>query len=738
MFAKPLNALIKGLRSHRGKDEARYVSRMLAEIREEVKSADMEVKAEAVLKLAYLQMLGYQVASASFHVLEAMASTKFHVKCIGYLAAALCFSEDTEVLILSTNMIKKDLHSAAPLDVLTALSGLSHVITEELAQHLAGDIAMMLTHSRARVRKRAVLVLYSAIAKYPELLEQTWERLRDLLCDPDQGVVTAAVNVVCELARRNPAPFVPLSPQLFEILTTTTNNWLLIKVVKLFGALAPVEPRLTRKLVGPITRIISTTPAMSLLYECIHTAIIGGMLQGPAGDDLAQRCVDNLSQFLQDTDQNLRYIALLAMTKVLPMHPELVAQHQDTILACIRHPDITIRLRALELACGLASRESLVPIVASLLAYVEEGEEPAVALRGAEDALRAVLLTQSGTDTHPVAVPVPSSRRTGFVVQVAESILDLGSAEEYSRVQDPIWYCDVLLRLGILLNQSISARVADQLSEIVWRFPALRPAASERLAAVACDGTVDLFAESAPTCELVRAVASVCGAYPESLNDVPHMMRILLQDNVRALSPRIIAVAIQGTMKLLAWYTAQLEDSWDEDARTGLCALLAELALQLEPLLRIEDAEVHERAQESLQLFILLRTDLDAFQFPTAYAPLRLRTDEPSSKDPWAADSTTDDTPHAAPSARPAAPRALNLLRPLYFIRTDHEAYTPPPPLPAAFDLKSWIVPPSSWVGLARVPEKPKKVRQRVPASDPEESRDPVNLIYPRRATAQR
>ena len=65
MFERSLTALIKGLRSHRGRDEARYIALMLDEIRTEVKSGDMDVKAQAVLKLAYLQMLGYQASSVS-------------------------------------------------------------------------------------------------------------------------------------------------------------------------------------------------------------------------------------------------------------------------------------------------------------------------------------------------------------------------------------------------------------------------------------------------------------------------------------------------------------------------------------------------------------------------------------------------------------------------------------------------------------------------------------------------
>lgn len=61
-----------------------------------------------------------------------------------------------------------------------------------------------------------------------------------------------------------------------------------------------------RKLLPPITNLISTTPAISLLYECVRTCIVGGMLEGgsEAGDALARVCVEKLSGFLSDEDQN--------------------------------------------------------------------------------------------------------------------------------------------------------------------------------------------------------------------------------------------------------------------------------------------------------------------------------------------------------------------------------------------------------------------------------------------------
>lgn len=141
------------------------------------------------------------------------------------------------------------------------------------------------------------------------------------------AVVAAAVNVICELARRNPKDYLSLAPQLFHLLTSSSNNWMLIKIIKLvgntsilnsmflsfisqFGSLSPHEPRLVKKLQPPITELISTTPAISLLYECVHTCIIGGMLEGSSGDSLAKMCVSKLAAFIQDADQNRAFVSV--------------------------------------------------------------------------------------------------------------------------------------------------------------------------------------------------------------------------------------------------------------------------------------------------------------------------------------------------------------------------------------------------------------------------------------------
>ena len=86
MFEKSLQDLVKGIRAHK-RDPAAFVSTAIAECKRELKNVDPFVKAQAVRKLTYLQMLGYDVSWASFAIVETMSQPRFAHKRIGYLAA---------------------------------------------------------------------------------------------------------------------------------------------------------------------------------------------------------------------------------------------------------------------------------------------------------------------------------------------------------------------------------------------------------------------------------------------------------------------------------------------------------------------------------------------------------------------------------------------------------------------------------------------------------------------------
>lgn len=124
-FEKSLYDLIKGLRNNKGAEED-FIQNSLRECKAEIKLQDMGIppgrvslpschkhwtsadkKATALLKIIYLEMFGYDMSWASFHVLEVMSSSKYLQKRVGYLGAMQSFRPETEVLMLATNLLKK-------------------------------------------------------------------------------------------------------------------------------------------------------------------------------------------------------------------------------------------------------------------------------------------------------------------------------------------------------------------------------------------------------------------------------------------------------------------------------------------------------------------------------------------------------------------------------------------------------------------------------------------------------
>lgn len=60
LFDKNLNDLVRGIRNHK-EDEAKYIASCLEEIKQELRQHNLSVKTNAVAKLTYLQMIGYDI-----------------------------------------------------------------------------------------------------------------------------------------------------------------------------------------------------------------------------------------------------------------------------------------------------------------------------------------------------------------------------------------------------------------------------------------------------------------------------------------------------------------------------------------------------------------------------------------------------------------------------------------------------------------------------------------------------
>ncbi|KAL2119492.1 hypothetical protein VTJ04DRAFT_6453 [Mycothermus thermophilus] len=630
-FEKSLYDLIRGLRNHKG-NEKEYIQNCLKECRSEIRSQDMDVKATALLKLVYLEMVGHDMSWASFHVLEVMSSQKYHQKRVGYLAAVQSFRPDTDVLMMATNLLKKDVAASLPTIIALPISALPHIVTPSLAMSLLGDLLPRLTHSHAVIRKKTVVTLYRLALVYPEALRASWPKIKERLMDPDEdpSVTAAIVNVVCELGWRRPRDFLPLAPRLFELLVDGGNNWMAIKLIKLFAVLTPLEPRLVRKLLPPLTNLIRTTPAMSLLYECINGIIQGGILgEGEdfsAREEVATLCVNKLRGMVAgNSDPNLKYVALLAFNRIVVTHPFLVAQQEDVILECIDSEDITIRIKALDLVQGMVSSDNLVSIVSRLMRQLKASSVALNQQRNGSDGLDE---PDSGDEasagagrrrrTPDRAPPLPEN----YTVDVISRILRMCSQNNYANIIDFDWYIDVLSQLvrlappprardsdsdqsGSKYPADISENIGNELRTVAVKVEAVRAGAVRAAELVISRMASDLSPSRTVVLGALKPVAWMAGEYAVYLLSADDTLRYLLDLAPRIGDPEVLATVLQAIVKLFAYVAGDDRFPWTRERKSSVSLLMARVIHVLEPFASHPYLEVQERAVEFIELLKL-------------------------------------------------------------------------------------------------------------------------------------
>ncbi|CAG8908764.1 unnamed protein product [Penicillium egyptiacum] len=526
--------------------------------------------------------------------------------------------------MLATNLLKKDIVTSSIPNMLLPLITLPHIITPSLAMSLLPDILSRLSHSSPVVRKKTIVCLYRLALVYPEALKLAWPKIKDHLMDDqeDGSVTTAAINVVCELGWRRPHDFLPLAPRFFELLVDSGNNWMAIKIIKLFATLTPLEPRLTRKLLRPLTNIIQTTSAMSLLYECINGIIQGGILDGEDNlqerDEVATLCVGKLrGMILMDSDPNLKYVALLALNRIVATHPTLVSMQQDVIMDCLDDADVSIRLQALDLAVGMVSSDSLQPVVNRLLDQLQQASAPA-----------AELVDTPQTSESP---KVPTLWPNDYRTEVVHRILDLCSQKNYSEIVDFEWYVAVLVQLvGLLppseseddwshpkeqeampnLRMNAAFRIGTEIRNVAVRVKGVRMEATRAAESLMFVDNRSTFFPSGSTIGdgVLGPIAWVVGEYAECLLSPNRTLLSLIDISNASLPSTTLPLFLQAIPKVFVQIsqTSQPGDLW----KSEISLLLARVIEFLEGLAAHPDLDVQERAIEFLEVLRLAAESL--------------------------------------------------------------------------------------------------------------------------------
>ncbi|CAH9142681.1 unnamed protein product [Cuscuta epithymum] len=512
IFQRSLDDLIKGIRLFSGGcGESGFINKSVDEIRREIKSTDLQTKATALQKLTYLHSLhGVDMSWAAFHAIELSSSQSFMYKRIAYLAATLSFDPSTtDVILLLTHQLRKDLSSSNHQEVSLALHALSSISTVDLARDLTPELFSLLNSNKNIIRKKCIATVLKIFDLYPDSVRVCFKRLVENLECSDPGVVSAVVGVFCELATKDPRSYLPLAPEFYKILVDSRNNWVLIKVLKIFAKLAPLEPRLAKRLVDPICEHLRRTGAKSLAFECIRT-IMSSLSEYETAVKLA---IEKLAEFMADDDPNLKYLGLQALTTAVPKHSWAVLENKEFVIKSLNDVDVNIKLEALRLVMAMVSEDNVPEICRVLINYALKSDPE-------------------------------------FCNEILGSILSTCSKNVYEIIIDFDWYVSLLGEMARLPHCQKGEEIENQLVDISIRVRDARP----QLVRVGRDLLIDpaLLGNQYIHC-ILSAAAWVSGEFVQFSKNPHELIEALLQPRTSLLPPSIRAVFIQSALKVLTF-----------------------------------------------------------------------------------------------------------------------------------------------------------------------------------------
>lgn len=377
-------------------DERAVIQKESAAIRASFRedSHDHNIRRNNVAKLLYLFTLGERTHFGQIECLKLLASPRFADKRLGHLATSLLLDENQEVLTLVTNSLKNDLGHSNQYVVGLALCTLGNIASIEMSRDLFPEIETLISTSNPYIRRKAALCAMRICRKVPDLQEHFLEKATQLLSDRNHGVLLCGLTLVISLCEADEEeggeegivekfrPFVPGLVRTLKGLATSgyapehdvtgiTDPFLQVKILHLLRVLAMGDAEISEQINDILAQVATNTEASknvgnSILYEAVRT-----ILDIEADSGLRVLGVNILGKFLTNRDNNIRYVALNTLIKVVAIEPNAVQRHRNTILECLRDPDISIRRRALDLSFTLINKSNVRVLIRELLAFLE-------------------------------------------------------------------------------------------------------------------------------------------------------------------------------------------------------------------------------------------------------------------------------------------------------------------------------------------------------------------------------
>uniref|UniRef100_G1RBZ3 AP-2 complex subunit alpha n=1 Tax=Nomascus leucogenys TaxID=61853 RepID=G1RBZ3_NOMLE len=377
-----LAVFISDIRNCKSKEaEIKRINKELANIRSKFKgdkALDGYSKKKYVCKLLFIFLLGHDIDFGHMEAVNLLSSNRYTEKQIGYLFISVLVNSNSELIRLINNAIKNDLASRNPTFMGLALHCIASVGSREMAEAFAGEIPKVLVagDTMDSVKQSAALCLLRLYRTSPDLVPMgDWtSRVVHLLNDQHLGVVTAATSLITTLAQKNPEEFktsVSLAvSRLSRIVTSASTDlqdytyyfvpapWLSVKLLRLLQCYPPPEDpavrgRLTECLETILNKAQEPPKSKKVQHSNAKNAVlfeaISLIIHHDSEPNLLVRACNQLGQFLQHRETNLRYLALESMCTLASSEfsHEAVKTHIETVINALKtERDVSVRHNA--------------------------------------------------------------------------------------------------------------------------------------------------------------------------------------------------------------------------------------------------------------------------------------------------------------------------------------------------------------------------------------------------------
>uniref|UniRef100_A0AAQ5ZWH3 AP-2 complex subunit alpha n=1 Tax=Amphiprion ocellaris TaxID=80972 RepID=A0AAQ5ZWH3_AMPOC len=371
-----LAVFISDIRNCKSKEaEIKRINKELANIRSKFKgdkALDGYSKKKYVCKLLFIFLLGHDIDFGHMEAVNLLSSNKYTEKQIGYLFISVLVNSNSELIRLINNAIKNDLSSRNPTFMCLALHCIANVGSREMAEAFASEIPRILVagDTMDSVKQSAALCLLRLYKTSPDLvLMGEWtSRVVHLLNDQHMIVSSASTDLQDYTYYFVPAP------------------WLSCKLLRLLQCYPPpedgaVKGRLVECLETILNKAQEPPKSKKVQHSNAKNAIlfeaISLIIHYDSEPNLLVRACNQLGQFLQHRETNLRYLALESMCTLASSEfsHEAVKTHIETVINALKtERDVSVRQRAADLLYAMCDRSNAKQIVAEMLSYLETAD----------------------------------------------------------------------------------------------------------------------------------------------------------------------------------------------------------------------------------------------------------------------------------------------------------------------------------------------------------------------------